>query len=278
MAKETPMIKQYWEIKNEHKDKLLFFRVGDFYEMFFEDAKAAARELEIVLTSRDNNVPLAGVPYHAVNSYIARLIEKGYKVALCDQVEDARFAKGLVKREVTRVITPGTVLDESLLTCSQNNYLCGLYITDEGIGLSSLDVSTGEFLAAQFTGEDRFSKLQEELLKFNPSECVFNASAADHPALKKVLERISGALHTPFRDYCFSREKVIETLTEQFNIFSLESLGCTDLPLAAGAAGAVTAYLKELHIGSLSHINRLRVYQPENYMMIDGVTRRNLEL
>ncbi|UNC91896.1 DNA mismatch repair protein MutS [Candidatus Contubernalis alkaliaceticus] len=278
MAKETPMIKQYWEIKNKHQDKLLFFRVGDFYEMFFEDAKAAARELEIVLTSRDNNVPLAGVPYHAVNSYIARLIEKGYKVALCDQVEDARLAKGLVKREVTRVITPGTVLDENLLQGSQNNYLCGLYISEEGIGLSALDVSTGEFLAVQFTGEDRFAKLQEELMKFNPAECVFNASAAENPHLTKVLDRISGALRTPFRDYCFSPEKIKETFSALFNILSLESLGCTDFPLAAGAAAAVTAYLKELHIGSLSHINRLKFYQPKNYMMIDGVTRRNLEL
>lgn len=282
MVKETPMIKQYWEIKKEHQDKLLFYRVGDFYEMFYDDAKTAARELEIVLTARetgkDNPVPLAGVPYHAVDSYISRLIEKGYKVALCDQVEDAKFAKGLVKREVTRVITPGTVLDENLLQGSQNNYLCGLYIVQDGIGLAAVDVSTGEFLAAQFTGDDRFNKLQEELLKFSPSECVYNLAAAEDRALQSVLERLPGALRTPYRDYYFTAEKAKETLTGQFNLLSLEGLGCVDFPLASGAGGAVLAYLKELQKGALSHINRLRVYQPEDYMVIDGVTRRNLEL
>ncbi len=282
VGKETPMIKQYWEIKKEHEDKLLFFRVGDFYEMFYDDAKTAARELEIVLTSRetgkDNHVPLAGVPYHAVKSYISRLIEKGYKVALCDQVEDAKFSKGLVKREVTRIITPGTVLDENLLQGSQNNYLCGLYIIKDGIGLAAVDVSTGEFLAAQFTGEDRFHKLQEELLKFCPSECVFNMSAAEDRSLLDVLEGLPEVLYTPYADYVFTAHKAKETLTAQFNLLSLEALGCIEFPLASGAAGAVISYLKELQKGSLAHINRLRVYQPEDYMLIDGVTRRNLEL
>ncbi len=282
MVKETPMIKQYWEIKNKHQDKVLFFRVGDFYEMFYEDAKTAARELEIVLTSREtgknNHVPLAGVPYHAVNSYISRLIEKGYKVALCDQVEDAKFAKGLVKREVTRVITPGTILDENLLQGSQNNYMCGLYVLPEGIGLAAVDVSTGEFLAAQFTGEDRIHKLQEELSKFSPSECLFNMSSAGDRHLLAVLERDSKALYTPFRDHAFAVDRAGKTLREQFNLFSLEALGCLDFPLAAGAAGAVISYLKELQKGSLAHINRLQVYQPEDHMVIDGVTRRNLEL
>jgi len=276
------MIRQYWDIKNEHEEKILFFRVGDFYEMFYEDAKIAARELEIVLTSRetgkDNHVPLAGFPFHAASSYISRLIEKGYKVAICDQVEDAKSAKGLVKRGVTRIITPGTVLDDNLLTDISNNYLCSIYIVQEGIGLAVIDVSTGDFFITQFRGPHRYERLKDELMKYKPTECVYNSAGEEDKTLQKIFTILPEMLHSAYLDHCFHHSRAFETLTEQFNTVSLEGFGCSEFPLGVNAGGAVISYINDLHKSSLKHINNLSVYHPEDYMLIDGITRRNLEL
>lgn len=282
MSKVTPMIRQYWDIKNEHEEKILFFRVGDFYEMFYEDAKIAARELEIVLTSRetgkDNHVPLAGFPFHAASSYISRLIEKGYKVAICDQVEDAKSAKGLVKRGVTSIITPGTVLDDNLLTDTSNNYLCSIYIVQEGIGLAVIDVSTGDFFITQFSGPHRYERFKDELMKYKPTECVYNSAGEEDKTLQKIFTILPEMLHSAYLDHCFHHSKAFETLTEQFNTVSLEGFGCSEFPLGVNAGGAVISYINDLHKSSLKHINNLSVYHPEDYMLIDGITRRNLEL
>ncbi len=282
MSKVTPMIRQYWDIKNEHEEKILFFRVGDFYEMFYEDAKIAARELEIVLTSRetgkDNHVPLAGFPFHAASSYISRLIEKGYKVAICDQVEDAKSAKGLVKRGVTSIITPGTVLDDNLLTDTSNNYLCSIYIVQEGIGLAVIDVSTGDFFITQFRGPHRYERFKDELMKYKPTECVYNSAGEEDKTLQKIFTILPEMLHSAYLDHCFHHSKAFETLTEQFNTVSLEGFGCSEFPLGVNAGGAVISYINDLHKSSLKHINNLSVYHPEDYMLIDGITRRNLEL
>ena len=282
MSKVTPMIRQYWDIKNEHEEKILFFRVGDFYEMFYEDAKIAARELEIVLTSRetgkDNHVPLAGFPFHAASSYISRLIEKGYKVAICDQVEDAKSVKGLVKRGVTSIITPGTVLDDNLLTDTSNNYLCSIYIVQEGIGLAVIDVSTGDFFITQFSGPHRYERFKDELMKYKPTECVYNSAGEEDKTLQKIFTILPEMLHSAYLDHCFHHSKAFETLTEQFNTVSLEGFGCSEFPLGVNAGGAVISYINDLHKSSLKHINNLSVYHPEDYMLIDGITRRNLEL
>ncbi len=282
MSKVTPMIRQYWEIKNEHHDKILFFRVGDFYEMFYKDAEIAARELEIVLTSREtgkgNHVPLAGFPFHAAGSYISRLIEKGYKVAICEQVEDARSAKGLVKRGVTSIITPGTVLDDNLLTGASNNYLCSIYVAQEGIGLAVIDVSTGDFFITQFSGDNRYESFKDELMKYRPAECIYNSYGEKDTLLHKVFTILPDMLHSAYLDHCFHPSKAMETLPEQFNTVTLEGFGCWEFPLGVNAGGAVISYLNDLHKTSLKHINSLSVYHPEDYMLIDGITRRNLEL
>lgn len=282
MSKTTPMIEQYWRIKKEHEDKILFFRVGDFYEMFFEDAKIAARELEIILTSREtgkgNHVPLAGIPYHAVNSYIARFIEKGYKVAICDQVEDARQAKGLVKRDVTRIITPGTILEDNLFKDSGNNYLSSVYMVQSGIGLAIMDVSTGEFLITQLFGDASMEKLKDELLKYRPTECIINASAEGDKDLHSIFSMLPNMLVSVNKDHNFHYSRAYEILTNHFETVSLEGFGCDEYPLAVSAGGAVLSYVGELYRSPLKHVNNIKVYNPENYMVIDGVTRRNLEL
>ncbi|RQD75438.1 MAG: DNA mismatch repair protein MutS [Candidatus Syntrophonatronum acetioxidans] len=282
MSKMTPMIEQYWKIKKEHEDKILFFRVGDFYEMFFEDAKIAARELEIILTSREtgkgNHVPLAGIPYHAVNTYIARFIEKGYKIAICDQVEDARQAKGLVKRDVTRVITPGTILEDNLFKDSANNYLSSVYMVQAGIGLAIMDVSTGEFLITQLCGDAPLEKLKDELLKYSPTECIVNASAEANKDLQTIFSLLPHMLVSINKDHNFHYSRAYEVLTSHFHTITLEGYGCNEYPLAISAGGAILSYIGELYRSPLKHVNSIKVYNPENFMMIDGVTRRNLEL
>lgn len=276
------MIKQYRDIKKEHPDKILFYRVGDFYEMFFEDAHTAARELEIVLTSRetgkDNPVPLAGVPYHAAGNYIARLIEKGYKVAVCDQVEDARQAKGLVRREVTRVVTPGTVLEENLLAGTSSNYLFSLYQEGEGLGVAVVEVSTGEFQVFQLQGRDRIEKLRDEFYRFRPAECIYNSRAGKEEPIQKIFSLFPRLVHGPYKDQAFHYERARERLTGHFQIVSLEGFGCAGFPLAVCAGGGALSYVSELYKNSLGHINRMALFNPGDYLLVDGVTRRNLEL
>ena len=275
----TPMMKQYMQTKEEYKDCILFYRLGDFYEMFFDDALTASKELEITLTGKncglEERAPMCGIPYHAVDSYLNRLVSKGYKVAICEQVEDPKTAKGIVKREVIRVVTPGTNLDTQGLDETKNNYImCIVYMADQ-YGLSVADVTTGEYLVTEL---DSQTKLMDELYKFMPSEIVCNEafymSGLDLDDLKNRLHMAIYSLEAWYFDDALCRE----TLQEHFKVASLEGIGLSDCECGMIASGALLKYLEETQKNSLSHMSRLTRYATGNYMVLDSATRRNLEL
>ena len=275
----TPMMKQYMQTKEEYKDCILFYRLGDFYEMFFDDALTASKELEITLTGKncglEERAPMCGIPYHAVDSYLNRLVSKGYKVAICEQVEDPKTAKGIVKREVIRVVTPGTNLDTQGLDETKNNYImCIVYMADR-YGLSVADVTTGEYLVTEL---DSQTKLMDELYKFMPSEIVCNEafymSGLDLDDLKNRLHMAIYSLEAWYFDDALCRE----TLQEHFKVASLEGIGLSDYECGMIASGALLKYLEEKQKNSLSHMSRLTRYATGNYMVLDSATRRNLEL
>ena len=275
----TPMMKQYMQTKEEYKDCILFYRLGDFYEMFFDDALTASKELEITLTGKncglEERAPMCGIPYHAVDSYLNRLVSKGYKVAICEQVEDPKTAKGIVKREVIRVVTPGTNLDTQGLDETKNNYImCIVYMADQ-YGLSVADVTTGEYLVTEL---DSQTKLMDELYKFMPSEIVCNEafymSGLDLDDLKNRLHMAIYSLEAWYFDDALCRE----TLQEHFKVASLEGIGLSDYECGMIASGALLKYLEETQKNSLSHMSRLTRYATGNYMVLDSATRRNLEL
>ena len=269
----TPMMKQYMQTKEEYKDCILFYRLGDFYEMFFDDALTASKELEITLTGKncglEERAPMCGIPYHAVDSYLNRL------VAICEQVEDPKTAKGIVKREVIRVVTPGTNLDTQGLDETKNNYImCIVYMADR-YGLSVADVTTGEYLVTEL---DSQTKLMDELYKFMPSEIVCNEafymSGLDLDDLKNRLHMAIYSLEAWYFDDALCRE----TLQEHFKVASLEGIGLSDYECGMIASGALLKYLEETQKNSLSHMSRLTRYATGNYMVLDSATRRNLEL
>ena len=275
----TPMMKQYMQTKEEYKDCILFYRLGDFYEMFFDDALTASKELEITLTGKncglEERAPMCGIPYHAVDSYLNRLVSKGYKVAICEQVEDPKTAKGIVKREVIRVVTPGTNLDTQGLDETKNNYImCIVYMADR-YGLSVADVTTGEYLVTEL---DSQTKLMDELYKFMPSEIVCNEafymSGLDLDDLKNRLHMAIYSLEAWYFDDALCRE----TLQEHFKVASLEGIGLSDYECGMIASGALLKYLEETQKNSLSHMSRLTRYATGNYVVLDSATRRNLEL
>ena len=275
----TPMMKQYMQTKEEYKDCILFYRLGDFYEMFFDDALTASKELEITLTGKncglEERAPMCGIPYHAVDSYLNRLVSKGYKVAICEQVEDPKTAKGIVKREVIRVVTPGTNLDTQGLDETKNNYImCIVYMADR-YGLSVADVTTGEYLVTEL---DSQTKLMDELYKFMPSEIVCNEafymSGLDLDDLKNRLHMAIYSLEAWYFDDALCRE----TLQEHFKVASLEGIGLSDYECGMIASGALLKYLEETQKNSLSHMSRLTRYATGNCMVLDSATRRNLEL
>ena len=275
----TPMMKQYMQTKEEYKDCILFYRLGDFYEMFFDDALTASKELEITLTGKncglEERAPMCGIPYHAVDSYLNRLVSKGYKVAICEQVEDPKTAKGIVKREVIRVVTPGTNLDTQGLDETKNNYImCIVYMADR-YGISVADVTTGEYLVTEL---DSQTKLMDELYKFMPSEIVCNEafymSGLDLDDLKNRLHMAIYSLEAWYFDDALCRE----TLQEHFKVASLEGIGLSDYECGMIASGALLKYLEETQKNSLSHMSRLTRYATGNYMVLDSATRRNLEL
>lgn len=281
MGELTPMMQQYLQIKQEHSDCILFFRLGDFYEMFFEDAKLASRELEITLTGRDcgleERAPMCGVPYHSASSYIAKLINKGYKVAICEQVEDPSQAKGIVKREVVRIITPGTIIDQSMLEEKANNYVLSVYKGDEGYGIAFADISTGE-LSTTCIYNDNFARVLDELAKINPKEILVNGNLFMETKLVQQIENKLGVHVAEHRDWSFSRRNADEKIKKHFNVSSLEGLGLGERPLCVCAVGALIDYLEETQKVTLSHIDRIDLYSTEDYMMLDSSTRRNLEL
>ena len=300
----TPLMRQYAAVKKDHPTALLFFRLGDFYELFFDDAIVAAKELQITLTSRNKEkgiaVPMCGVPHHAAESYIGKLIRKGFKVAICEQVEDARLAKKLVRREVTRVVTPGTAADSSL-GAEDNNFLAALAQVGDRVGFAALDVSTGEFRATEFSGEGALRRVQEELEQLRPKELLYGSAAPlfEAKGSRTLLGRASespaptqpGALHgpqpraagatcteTPLDDWVFAPDHAIPLLENHFGVLSLEGFGLSGRAAAASAAGAILYYVRSTQRGSLDHVDRIGWYERQNCLVLDAVTVRNLEL
>lgn len=283
-ATPSPLMRQYRDIKQGYPEAILFFRVGDFYEMFYEDAQDASRLLSIALTSRDKNsthpVPLCGVPYHAATGYIAKLLKAGRLVALCEQVEDPKATKGLVRREVVRLYTPGTLVDTEFLSPSELNYLAALAVGSESdrgpsIGLAVLEVSTGEFWGMEFHGPQASTHLLNEVARLDPREVLF---PADHQC-SPWIHHIAGARLCERPSASFTHQSAARTLTEHFRVQSLEALGCADFPAAGCAAGAVLAYFRETQpTVPLSHVRRFTVRHNSEYMHLDGGTIRNLEL
>ena len=288
----TPLMRQYSAIKKEHPNALLFFRLGDFYELFFEDAVVAARELQITLTSRNKEkgiaIPMCGVPYHSAENYIAKLIRRGFKVAICEQMEDPKVAKKLVKREVTRVLTPGTAADAQLGS-EENNFLACVARAGNAAGFAALDLSTGEFRATEFVGDDAERRIREELLVLRPREVLFASSlplfeqsrplAAQAAAVPRMasFENASWA-ETPLEDWVFAPDYAIPQVENHFGVLSLEGFGLANRAAAAVAAGAILHYVRTTQRGSLDHVDRIGFYERQNCLVLDAVTVRNLEL
>jgi DNA mismatch repair protein MutS len=282
----TPLMRQYAAIKKQHPNALLFFRLGDFYELFFDDAVVAARELQITLTSRNKEkdvaIPMCGVPYHAAEAYLAKLLRKGFKVAICEQMEDPRLAKKLVRREVTRVLTPGTAADATLAS-EENNFLAALARVDDRVGMAALDLSTGEFRATEFrneraSGKSAEARIMEELAQLRPRELLF-------PSTLPLFDRAStteGArppfTDTPLEDWAFAPDYAVPLLENHFGVLSLEGFGLANRPAAATAAGAILHYVRNTQRGRLDHVDRIGFYDRQDCLVLDAVTVRNLEL
>ncbi|MCU0858473.1 MAG: DNA mismatch repair protein MutS [Pontiellaceae bacterium] len=271
-TKSTPMMDQYRRIRRELPDNtILFFRLGDFYEMFMEDAREAARILDITLTKR-HDMPMCGVPYHAAEGYLAQLIAAGKKVAICEQVEDPAAAKGIVKREITRVVTPGTILDETSLDRTKNNYLAGLVRDGGRFGLAMLDLSTGAFWIEESCSGN---ELSANLARYAPQECVVAEAAANDAAMRPIL---GNTLQTVCEDWIFELASAEEVLLRHFKVHSLKGFGCENSPLGLRAAGAVLYYVNTELRRNLAHVRRVQIKNPDDYLLLDETTVMNLEL
>jgi len=269
-------MKQYWAIKNQYREHILFFRMGDFYELFYDDARIAAEVLGLTLTSRGHgaagDVPLAGFPYHALDGYLAKMIKAGYKVAICEQVEDPKKAKTIVKREVTEVVTPGTVLTEELLDSKRNNFLVAIYFKGETCGMAKVDLSTGEFTVTEFDRDEA----QDYLLNAQPSEVLVSEEQEEY--FRKHVRNLLNFTVTRRPEWLFAREFAYETLLQHFGTLSLKGFGCEDLDAGISAAGVIIHYLQENKKSELAHIRQLSRYFPEEHMILDPATLRNLEI
>ncbi len=279
----TPLMRQYSAIKERHPNALLLFRLGDFYELFFEDAIVAAKELQITLTSRNKEkgvaIPMCGVPYHAAEGYIAKLVRKGFRVAVCDQTEDPRWAKKLVKREVTRVVTPGTAIDPQVLQPHENNYLAAAVERDGALGLAFADLSTGDFRATEFAGAEAPARSREELDRMRPKELLLPSDAAPWTTpLERPAVDAAPVTETRLDDWVFSEEYGARLLRDHFQAVTLAGYGVEGHPLAVAAAGAILHYVRETQRGSLSHFDGIRFYEEREFLMLDPATLRNLEL
>ncbi len=279
MAELTPMMQKYMETKKEYPDCILFYRLGDFYEMFFDDALTASKELEITLTGKscglEERAPMCGVPYHAVEGYLNKLVTKGYKVAICEQVEDPKQAKGLVKREVTRIVTPGTNLNMQALEATKNNYIMCITYTPTKIGLAAADVTTGDFYTTEVEDSRR---LMDELMKYSPSEIICNdAFYVSGFDITDLRNRLQMAIST-IEPYYFDDEGCEKCIMRHFGTKSLIGLGLEDFPVGTIAAGALLQYLLNTQKNELVHINHIQSYLTSKYMLLDSSTRRNLEL
>ncbi len=279
MAELSPMMQHYLKTKEENPGCILFYRLGDFYEMFFEDAKLVSRELELTLTGKQcglpERAPMCGVPYHAVDTYLSRLVAKGYRVAICEQVEDPKLAKGMVRREVVRIVTPGTNLDMEALDEKQNNYLFCVAESGNDYGIAACDVTTGEFTVTQVTGPGR---LRDEIQHFQPAEILCPESLLMHfPDLEELRDR-QGIVFNSLEFHYYDENVTIPPLLKHFRVSSLPALGIDTLPCGAAAAGALFRYLCETQKNSLTNITRISAYAAGRYMLLDDAARRNLEI
>ncbi len=279
MGALTPMMQQYLDIKEQHKDCILFFRLGDFYEMFFSDAELASRELEITLTGRDcgmeERAPMCGVPYHAVDNYTSKLIAKGYKVAICEQVEDPALAKGIVKRDVIKIVTPGTVTDSSMLEEKKNNYLMSIYRFKQLYGLAVVDISTGEFSSTQISWGNTLGKLMDEIAKYSPSEIIANSEFFRDEAVAGVVRKRFNVYISAMEDMYFDTGYAVSKLSDKFKDLDMRE---HEYDLSMNASGAMLEYLEQTQKVNLDHIQTLAFYKMEEFMVLDISTRRNLEL
>ncbi len=277
----SPMMQQYFKIKQQHPDHILFYRLGDFYEMFFEDAKIASKELELTLTGRDcgleERAPMCGVPYHSCEAYIARLIKKGYKVAICEQLEDPATAKGVVKRDVIRVVTPGTITELGMLQEDSNNYIACIYCHEEGYGVCFADISTGEIHATELR-EEADLKLRNELGKFVPSEIIFNTGFLSKKEMGSFIAQRIGCLAEVTDDNTYDYAAACSVILKHFQKGGLQDLGLQDKPLVCCALGGLLDYLHQTQLRSLEGLTGLDVYSESEYMNLDIIARRNLEI
>lgn len=277
----TPMMAQYFAVKEQYPDAIIFFRLGDFYEMFGEDAETASRILDIVLTSREagsmGRIPMCGVPYHSAESYIATLVANGHKVAICEQLQDPKEAKGLVERGVIRVVTPGTVIGEAFLNDRANNYLVAVTRARSGYGLAVCDASTGEFQVTEFSGAAALDQLLTELARLAPAECLLGPGIASDETVSSAIARYCRTA-APYDERAFQYDAAYRRLTEHFGVHSLDGFGCQGLSLAVQAAGAVLQYLQETQKTAATQIAGLSTYSTAAHMTLDAATRRTLEL
>jgi DNA mismatch repair protein MutS len=282
MAELTPMMQQYWAVKNEYKDCILFFRLGDFYEMFFEDAITASKELEITLTGRDcgqeERAPMCGIPFHSADSYIARLISKGYKVAICEQVEDPSAAKGIVRREVIRVITPGTVIESNMLDEKKNNYICAVYKQGIAFGLATADVSTGDLFAAQFVEGNTFAQLLDELAKYAPAEIITNLEIDTNQNIKAMINARFNTIMWAYQEDAFEIENAKAKILSRVGQNAVSQEQLQNNQIAVCAVGSLIHCLESTQKINLLHINQIKFYFSDSFMVLDIFTRRNLEI
>ena len=278
-AEFSPMMQEYLKTKEEYKDCILFYRLGDFYEMFFDDAISVSKELELTLTGKlcgqEERAPMCGVPFHAADTYISRLIEKGYKVAICEQLEDPKQAKGIVKRGVIRVVTPGTVMESNLLDEKRNNYIMSIYKAGTFFGISVCDVSTGDFRTTEITDSNNFPKLLDEISRYNPAEIVVNSFMYDSlEEINKIKERFEVFI-SKIKEEAFGIEVPKLEITNENNA-SIENI--EDKKIALASINGLMFYLLDTQKNSLEHINKIIMYNTTKYMSLDINARRNLEL
>jgi len=284
MSEYSPMMQKYLETKEEYKDCVLFYRLGDFYEMFFEDAILVSRELEITLTGKscgkEEKAPMAGVPHHAAEMYISRLVTKGYKVAICEQLSDPKTTKGIVERGVVRVVTPGTVIESNMLEERKNNYIMSIFKSGIYFGISVCDITTGEFYCAEIKDTNNFPMLLDEIARYMPSELVINSMMADcNEEINKIKERFENVYITKYNDKFFSNE--LNNINLRFNIIDTNNKKIEDISnniLAVGSINGLMEYIESTQKTNLDHINKITLYRLSRYMALDVNSRRNLEI
>jgi DNA mismatch repair protein MutS len=282
MAALSPMMQQYFEIKKQHPDKILFFRLGDFYEMFFDDARLASKELELTLTGRDcgqeERAPMCGVPFHAYEGYVAKLISKGYKVAICEQMEDPAAAKGIVKRDVIRVVTPGTVIESSMLKDDKNNYIASIYVTDKKAGVCFADISTGTAHTTCLTSSELEGEIISELCRYCPSEVLMNTNMLSFKQVTAYIKQQLACSVELLENSDYDLEKTKPVMCEQFGESCEQTTGLKQDNPAFAALGVLISYLNETQKKGVERLKSIHNYSEAQYMQLSPVTRANLEL